>query len=961
MKSFSTITWVLACGLLFAACTKEEPEQPDEPTVPVAGQTVDEADDEEFPAQEFSLNTAPDTTATKAYLDGSAIKWSGSSEQCVMWYRGNGTSGTSKYAASTSTTATSGATSATFAFTLNPDNKGAHTWTAFYPASKLNGGSTPTKGTAPTALGVTLPNTQTPTTSTFDTGAFFACSPAYSSSGDSFPATGTAHFKPLVAVVKLTLTLPSGIATGAGSQSTSIDSIRVSCGSKTLAGKAAVNMSTGALAGTIGTAKAIKLITTGITIPSNRVLTLYFTCYPQSFTTSDKLRIRLIRHDGYWYDQEFPFSSAYTQDKAKLNTLSANISSATLRPCLYDWAIGFVQVLTEWSNHVGYVDADALRCFRPFYHLVDGSSTNYLYPQCSSFPNAHYIPLSYADIGNPSSAYSNSAPKYSYKKNQYHYHPNAGDPGKTEGASRNQSDTWKLTLTLANGSTKSWPLHDCFVIAAKGILDMCTARGSMASNSIPTTLAQGDATPFNDLPSSYLKHSKNLTIQIPDNRIRCGSNYKTMGDNDDKACWTSMPWYEDDNDMHHIMAWNSGWTSGAQYAGRDLTTSDTNWLLYRVLPYQLFRCYANGFVTRVQLGRDTDLNSNNWIHTTSYKYVGYISAMRTLLWMARWYKLVLDNLGTTYSNHTWASIAAQQPYTVMATGNAGPAPTLYGYSSHGTSGTDNRESPRTQDLAAALASFRDLCRNAGDTGDTPANNSVSGLAVAYWSRIADANNPQVMVFDYLRSYGQSTPATTNFYRPRAKLDYARVIELSVLLFRQLATAPTTKAQLQGSWNSSTYCAYRGTSSPTAQFGNTTFVNTNDDANGFPEMRIQQTSGKYALHSNATTNTEANAFTLKSGKHIDINQLSRLVFHSVKYAYANGNKQWANYIDGSTSSSAVNYSGYCATNRMMVMMSNFYRHIYDNKATIIANGGDVVTYCKTTNPANFDFTNYNTSR
>lgn len=240
--------------------------------------------------------------------------------------------------------------------------------------------------------------------------------------------------------------------------------------------------------------------------------------------------------------------AAYKSDgklpaEVKTEYLSA---SATLK----GFAQQFVTYLDVWQKTIGTVSADGSHC----------SDNN------SAWQNVHFIPIPYSG-----GAYADGKDQYAPEFKPYH------------------------TIDVAG---VQYDAAQCFIIAAKGFLDLVTKEGSAVKQTERNTLVH------------TLANGKGLSEAIPAA--------------DAWASWGSYPWYEKSDDPCAINF------SSDIPCNLAIMVRSVSWFLTRA--EQLG--HIGNFLTY-------DEDPANFMVEKPYK--GNISPMRTLLILARFYKYLLDN------------------------------------------------------------------------------------------------------------------------------------------------------------------------------------------------------------------------------------------------------------------------------------------------------------------------------
>ena len=239
--------------------------------------------------------------------------------------------------------------------------------------------------------------------------------------------------------------------------------------------------------------------------------------------------------------------AAYKSDGKLPSSVSTEYlsASATLR----GFAEQLVSYLDVWQKTVGTVSADGSHC----------SDNN------SAWENVHFIPIPY------SGGYSDGKDQYDPKYQPYH------------------------TVTVAG---TEYTAAQCFVIAAKGFLDLVTKEGSAMKQTERNT------------PVHNLGNGKGLSEKIP------------LAD--EWATWGSYPWYEKSDEPCGVINFS------------DNVPCDLGFMV-RTLPWFLKRAQDLGCIGNF-LNYDEDPDGS----LVMPPYRGIISPMRTFLIMCRFYKHLLD-------------------------------------------------------------------------------------------------------------------------------------------------------------------------------------------------------------------------------------------------------------------------------------------------------------------------------
>lgn len=221
-------------------------------------------------------------------------------------------------------------------------------------------------------------------------------------------------------------------------------------------------------------------------------------------------------------------------------------ASATLR----GFAEQLVSYLDVWQNTIGTVSADGSHC-------TDNGS---------AWENVHFIPIPYSG-----GAYADGKDQYDPKYQPYH------------------------TINVAG---TEYTAAQCFIVAAKGFLDLVTKEGSSLKQTEKNT------------PVHNLGNGKSLSEKIP-----------TV---EDWAIWGSYPWYEKADEPCAI---NFSDNVPCNIA-----------FMVRTIPWFVKRAKDLGHIGNFLNYDETPDNS-----LVMPPYYGVISPMRTFIILCRFYKYLLDN------------------------------------------------------------------------------------------------------------------------------------------------------------------------------------------------------------------------------------------------------------------------------------------------------------------------------
>ena len=241
--------------------------------------------------------------------------------------------------------------------------------------------------------------------------------------------------------------------------------------------------------------------------------------------------------------------AAYKNDGKLPGSVSTEYLSASAS--LLGFAEQLVSYLDVWQNSVGTVSADGSHC-----------SDN-----GTAWENVHFIPIPYSG-----GAYADGADQYDPKYQPYH------------------------TITVAG---TEYTAAQCFIIAAKGFLDLVTKEGSALKQTERNT------------PVHNLGNGKSLREKIPAV--------------EEWAIWGSYPWYEKADEPCGVINFSDKVPCDLAFMARTLP-----WFIKRA---QDLGCIGNFL--------NYDEDPNNSLVMPPYR--GIISPMRTFLILCRFYKHLLDN------------------------------------------------------------------------------------------------------------------------------------------------------------------------------------------------------------------------------------------------------------------------------------------------------------------------------
>lgn len=241
--------------------------------------------------------------------------------------------------------------------------------------------------------------------------------------------------------------------------------------------------------------------------------------------------------------------AAYKNDGKLPGSVSTEYLSASAS--LLGFAEQLVSYLDVWQNTVGTVSADGSHC-------TDNGT---------AWENVHFIPIPYSG-----GAYADGADQYDPKYQPYH------------------------TITVAG---TEYTAAQCFIIAAKGFLDLVTKEGSALKQTERNT------------PVHNLGNGKSLREKIPAV--------------EEWAIWGSYPWYEKADEPCGVINFS------------DKVPCDLAFMA-RTLPWFIKRAQDLGCIGNF-LNYDEDPNNS----LVMPPYCGIISPMRTFLILCRFYKHLLDN------------------------------------------------------------------------------------------------------------------------------------------------------------------------------------------------------------------------------------------------------------------------------------------------------------------------------
>ena len=242
--------------------------------------------------------------------------------------------------------------------------------------------------------------------------------------------------------------------------------------------------------------------------------------------------------------------SLYKKDGKLPESVSTDYlgSAATLK----GFAEALVSYLDIWKNTTGDVSADASHCTDR-----DGA-----------WKNVHFIPIPFSG-----GAYADGKDQYDAKYQPYH------------------------TITVAG---QTYTAAECFVVAAKGFLDLVTPEGSATKQVERNT------------PVHTLGNGKALTEKIPST--------------EEWAVWGAYPWYESTNEGE-IGPMNFSAENPCDVA-----------FMVRAIPWFLKRAPELGMIGNfLNFEKDPD-NS-----VVMEPYHGYICSMRAFLVLCRFYNYLIEN------------------------------------------------------------------------------------------------------------------------------------------------------------------------------------------------------------------------------------------------------------------------------------------------------------------------------
>ncbi|MBO4264158.1 MAG: hypothetical protein J5871_05715 [Bacteroidales bacterium] len=474
-----TRIFLLATCLLpffFAACTKQmEPETPGTPSLPM------------MPDGTYKLTMNPQASAmetaegedTKTSISGTNIIWS-TGERVKLYYGSTGTAGNA-YTWETSddeVLLSSGNQKATFYF-----------YPAAVPTGKI-GACYPASQWAADANGVnmTLPSSQTATTSTYDPLSMIMLATPVSTITTPWNCT----FNRKVAVNKIAL---SGLGTS------KVYSVKITASASNLAGTRRFDPSTGSATSTYtsGGTKTITVTYSGGATPSSGELNVFFNSWEVASGGTLTVRINFNATDGASFKEGVITLSSAIQVN-KLNNFALDASKLGLRPSLVDWAKSFVGILTTWTNTKGFVDADGS------HSLTAGTSTLF----STAWAGVHYVPIGTDCVNSPG---YNTVPNTKDKGNQW------------------TGTAWSMTV---NGTT--YNAAQAWVIAAKGLLDMMTSETSDVTNKWATgTSAWSKKITFANKNTIHKTAIPNTTVKLAKGNLSMTK-------------FNSYPWYENTSD-----------------------------------------------------------------------------------------------------------------------------------------------------------------------------------------------------------------------------------------------------------------------------------------------------------------------------------------------------------------------------------------------------------------------------
>lgn len=389
---------------------------------------------------------------------------------------------------------------------------------------------------------VNIPSVQNATASSYDPAAFIMVIKPETVS--EIPTSWTAWFRKAAALNKLTLK-------GIGAP---VSKVVISSPSSDLCGDGVIDLDSGQTTGYRNTENSISVLYAS-PLPKGDA-TVWFTSWNASVQQGEELTVTAYSADGYYTKTITAREGGIAFIEGKLNFLTVDFSSVKLTPySLRDFAEAFVTCLDVWENTIGKVDADGTH---------NGSS---------AWSDVHLLPI----INTSAGRYKNAGNQYDEK-----YAP-----------------FWKADL-----GGKSYSSNQCWEIAIRGLMNLCTAEGDaflpgMTDRNKAYTLTDGGT--LDDPVPSYL----------PNNQ------------------WGDYPWYEFDKEVK-----NNG--VAVTEVGVDFLIKCGSWHIVR----GLINNSGNSALGKIGNYQEFGTKSSTLILD---KYVGYISPMRELLIAARIYKYLLDN------------------------------------------------------------------------------------------------------------------------------------------------------------------------------------------------------------------------------------------------------------------------------------------------------------------------------
>lgn len=269
---------------------------------------------------------------SKTYIDGRTIYWS-SGEYLLLFFNDGHDKFVKSLDASAATNA--GKTEATFSFTISADRVSSYTFGGLYPASAAVAQNNSTAS----SYKVNLPAMQHASAGQYDPSAYILV--AKPRTGVVVPTNLTASYRKAVALNHLTLTGVSG----------QIQNVEITAPDKTLAGKRAIDLTTGVSGGMISGSESVN-VSYASALPSGTA-DIWFTSWNCTIASGEQLKITLTTTSGIYSKTITASSGGISFLEGKLNNLKVSFSGVPAsNPVLSDFARAFVSVLEVWKDNV---------------------------------------------------------------------------------------------------------------------------------------------------------------------------------------------------------------------------------------------------------------------------------------------------------------------------------------------------------------------------------------------------------------------------------------------------------------------------------------------------------------------------------------------------------------------------------------------------------------------------------